>query len=133
MPLCAISAPSGAMIELSPVVEAYTTRAVALDGPDPGHRRLLLGLAELPVDLEVRVVGLHREQVGPGRDLGPHQVVEAHLVADHVAQPDLPDVEHDGLCPGVKFTGCSEGSELKLEMMPRNGMYSPNGTSWRLT
>ena len=33
----------------------------------------------------------------------------------------------------MKSTGCSEGSELKLEMKPRNGMYSPNGTSWRLT
>src|SRR5271167_2506759 len=70
--------------------------AVAFDGPDPGHRRLLLGLAELAVDLEVRVVGLHREQVRPGRDLGPHHVVEAHLVADHVAELDLPDVEDDG-------------------------------------
>ena len=38
-----------------------------------------------------------------------------------------------GLRPAVKSIGCSDGSELKLEMMPRNGMYSPNGTSWRLT
>ena len=33
----------------------------------------------------------------------------------------------------MKSIGCSAGRSLKLEMMPRNGMYSPNGTSWRLT
>ena len=38
-----------------------------------------------------------------------------------------------GSRPGVKLIGTSDGSELKLEMRPRNGMYSPNGTSSRLT
>src|SRR6478672_11611732 len=73
--------------------------AVRLHRADPGHRRLLLGLAELAVDLEVGVVGLHREQVGARGDLRPDQVVEGHLVADHVAQPDLPDAEHDRPAP----------------------------------
>src|SRR4029077_4334375 len=63
--------------------------AVRFHRPDPGHRGLLLGLAELAVDLEVGVVGLHREQVRARVDLRPHQVVEGQLVADHVADPDL--------------------------------------------
>ena len=37
------------------------------------------------------------------------------------------------LCPAVKFTGCSDGSEENELIRPRNGMYSPNGTSWRFT
>src|SRR5215472_6608630 len=44
-----------------------------------------------------------------------------------------PTAKTTGSRPAVKSIGCSDGSELKLEMMPRNGMYSPNGTSWRLT
>src|SRR5690348_3986081 len=73
--------------------------AVRFHRPDPGYRRLLLGLAELAVDLEVGVVGLHREQVGARGDLRPDQVVEGHLVADHVAEPDFPDAEHHRSAP----------------------------------
>ena len=73
---------------------------VMLDGPDAGHGQLLEALAGLPVELEVRVVGLHGEQVGPGGDLGGDQAVEADLVADHVAEPDLADAEHHGPVAG---------------------------------
>ena len=37
------------------------------------------------------------------------------------------------LWPGVKLTGWSEGSEVNVSSRLRNGMTSPNGTSWRLT
>ena len=33
----------------------------------------------------------------------------------------------------MKSMGCSDGRVLNREMTPRNGMYSPNGTSCRLT
>ena len=35
--------------------------------------------------------------------------------------------------PAVKLTGCRFTSEVMCFSRPRNGMYSPNGTSCRLT
>src|ERR1700745_2932664 len=35
--------------------------------------------------------------------------------------------------PGVMLTGCNDVSDVMCEIRPRNGMTSPNGTSWRFT
>jgi hypothetical protein len=43
-----------------------------------------------------------------------------------------PERKTTAACPGVKLTGCSAVSALMRETSPRNGMYSPNGTSCRL-
>jgi len=68
VPVRAINEPSGAMIALTPVVDATTTD---------------------------RSYSIARQQVGPGRHLGGNQPVESDLVADHVAQSDLAQVEDD--------------------------------------
>ena len=66
-------------------------RAAVLDGAQPAHGQLLLGLA---APTEGRVVGLHDQQPAPsGHDVA-HQPVVGHLEADDVTEPDRPDVEH---------------------------------------
>ena len=83
-----------------------------LDGPDPGHVQLLERLAGLAVQLEVGVVGLHREQVRARLDLGADQPVEADLVADDVAQADLADPEHHGLVAGGEVVRLETGRQV---------------------
>src|SRR6185437_14765777 len=78
----------------------YRDGASRGDRVDPGHLELLQRLASLSVEFEIGVVGLHREQVGPSGDLGADQIVEADLVTNNVAEPDLADLEDDRTVAG---------------------------------
>ena len=64
-----------------------------LDGAQPGHRQLLLGL---PGAVVGRVVGLHHQHLGAAVDDVAHQPVVGDLEADHVTDPGRADVEHAG-------------------------------------
>ena len=77
------------MIVLSPVVEAYTTaRSLSM-----ARIRAIAVCCSVspscPSISKSASLDCRASRFAPAVDLGPHQVVEAHLVADHVAEPDL--------------------------------------------
>ena len=73
--------------------------AVVLDRAQPRHPLLLVGHVAVP---EGRVVGGHREQVGPAADGVAHRVVEHDLVAGHDAEPGRAGGQHTRAGAGLE-------------------------------